>query len=335
VVRSCCEKVSTPGLATERHKRRDQLSQLANTVINTILNINAFLVVARLGSFSAASRELNVAPSVVTKRITRLEEHVQTRLIVRSTRGLTLTPAGERLLPRLLRVMTELDEVLLETPAGHGEIEGHVRVKSPTTITSMYLGALFGEFQLGNPRVTLEVVLMDRSVNPLEENFDLVVGARAASYPNVVDVPLCTYPQRLCCAPGYLANKPEPRHPSDLVDHDCLTTVLFGSTWSFETGRGGVSVEVRSRFHANDGRVVLEGVRRGLGIAILPCYLVEEDIKSGRLQGLLESFPLPTYWLKALVPRIKMEKPAVRELVSFLKLRTQGGGPALGAMPPR
>jgi DNA-binding transcriptional LysR family regulator len=282
--------------------------------------------VARLGSFSAAARELDVAPSVVTKRITRLEEHVQTRLIVRSTRGLALTSAGERLLPRLLRVMTELDEVLLEQPVSDGEIEGHVRVKSPTTITSMYLGALFGEFQASNPRVTLEVVLLDRSVNPLEENYDVVVGARAASYPHVIDVPLCTYPQTLCCAPSYLTHRAEPGHPSELIDHDCLTTVLFGTTWPFETPRGGLSVEVRSRFHANDGRVVLEGVRRGLGIAILPCYLVGADIKAGRLRPLLEAFPLPTYWLKVLVPRMKMEKPAVRELVAFLKARTQTSG---------
>jgi DNA-binding transcriptional LysR family regulator len=244
-------------------------------------------VVARLGSFSAAARELDVAPSVVTKRITRLEERVRTRLIVRSTRGLTLTPAGERLLPRFLRVVAELDELLLETSASDGKIEGHVRVKSPTTITSMYLGALFSEFQLDNPRVTLEIVLLDRSVNPLEENFDLVVGARAASYPNVVDIPLCTYPQALCCAPSYQDSKPEPRHPSDLVDHDCLTTVLFGTTWPFETARGGVSIEVRSRFHANDARVVLEGVRRGLGLAILPRYLIGADLEAGRLRALL------------------------------------------------
>jgi DNA-binding transcriptional LysR family regulator len=284
-------------------------------------------VVARLGSFSAAARELDVAPSVITKRITRLEERVHTRLIVRSTRGLTLTPAGERLLPRFLRVVAELDELLIDTTSSAGEIEGHVRIKGPTTITSLYLGALFGEFQVINPRVTLEVVLMDRSVNPLEENYDLVVGARAASYPNVIDIPLCTYPQTLCCAPAYLRTKPEPRHPGDLIDHDCLTTVLFGTTWPFETPRGAVSVEVRSRFHANDGRVIQEGVRRGLGVAILPRYLADEDLKSGRLVPLLEAFPLATYWLKALVPRIKMDRPAVRELVAFLKARTQSAPP--------
>jgi DNA-binding transcriptional LysR family regulator len=284
-------------------------------------------VVARLGSFSAAARELDVAPSVVTKRITRLEERVHTRLIVRSTRGLTLTPAGERLLPRFLRVVAELDELLIDTTSSAGEIDGHLRIKGPTTITSLYLGALFGEFQVINPRVTLEVVLMDRSVNPLEENFDLVVGARAASYPNVIDIPLCTYPQTLCCSPAYLRTKPEPRYPGDLIDHDCLTTVLFGATWPFETPRGAVSVEVRSRFHANDGRVILEGVRRGLGVAILPRYLADEDLKSGRLVPVLEAFPLATYWLKALVPRIKMDRPAVRELVAFLKARTQSAPP--------
>jgi DNA-binding transcriptional LysR family regulator len=259
----------------------------------------------------------------VTKRITQLEERVRIRLIVRSTRGLTLTPAGERLLPRFLRVVTELDELLLDAPATNGEIEGHVRVKGPTTITSLYFGSMLSDFQQQNPKVTLEVVLMDRSVNPLEENYDLVVGARAASYPNVVDVPLCTYPQVLCCSPGYLDSRSEPQHPGDLVEHECLTTVLFGTTWTFESPRGGISIEVRSRFHANDGRVVLQGVRRGLGVAILPRFLADEDIKIGRLRLLLEGFPLPTYWLKALVPRIKMDKPAVRELVAFLKSRTQ------------
>jgi DNA-binding transcriptional LysR family regulator len=284
-------------------------------------------VVARLGSFSAAARELDVAPSVVTKRITQLEERVQTRLIVRSTRGLALTPAGEKLLPRFLRVVTELDELLGETSPPEGEVEGHLRIKGPTTITSVYLGGVLSEFQANNPRVTMEVVLLDRSVNPLEESFDLVIGARAASYPNVVDIPLCTYPQALCCAPAYLLSKPELRHPGDLVDHDCLTTVLFGTTWPFESPRGGVSVEVRTRFSANDGRVILEGVRRGLGVAILPRYLVEEDLQSGRLTALLEGFPVATYWLKALVPRIKMDKPAVRELVAFLKTRTQSAPP--------
>ena len=252
---------------------------------------------------------------------------MRTKLISRSTRGLALTTAGERLLPRFLRLVGELEELFVERTAAAGGIEGHLRIKSPTTITSLYLGALFSEFQVANPRVTIEMVLMDRSVNPLEEGFDLVVAARPASYPNVVDVPLCAYPQVLCCSPGYLLSHDTPRHPGELVDHDCLTTVLFGTTWPFESPRGSLSVEVRSKLHANDGRVVLEATRRGLGLAALPAYLVSNDLAEGQLVQVLETFPMASPWLKALVPRMKMDKPAVRELIAFMKARIQPVAP--------
>lgn len=252
---------------------------------------------------------------------------MHTKLIVRSTRGLALTTAGERLLPRFLRLVGELEELFVEHSPDEAGIEGHLRIKGPTTITSLYLGAILSDFQAANPRVTLEVALMDRSVNPLEEGFDLVVAARPSSYPNVIDVPLSTYPQVLCCAPAYLRGRQEPRHPGELVDHECLTSVLFGSTWPFESPRGALSVEVRSRLHANDGRVVIEAARRGLGFAALPTYLVAEDIIEGRLVRVLEGYPLVVPWLKALVPRMKMDKPAVRELISFMKARIQPVAP--------
>jgi len=268
-----------------------------------------------------------VAPSVVTKRITQLESGMRTKLIVRSTRGLALTAAGERLLPRFQRIVGELDELFVERSSAGNVVEGHLRIKGPTTITSLYLGALFSDFQVANPRVTLEIVLMDRSVNPLEEGFDLVVAARPASYPNVLDVPLCAYPQVLCCSPEYLRGREVPHHPGELVEHECLTTVLFGTNWPFENPRGALSVEVRSRLHANDARVVLEAARRGLGFAPLPAYLVAADLAAGSLVQVLSDYPLASPWLKALVPRMKMDKPAVRELIAFVKAGMQPVAP--------
>ncbi len=252
---------------------------------------------------------------------------MRTRLIVRSTRGLALTSAGERFLPRFMRVVAELEELFIGCTADPEGIEGHVRIQGPTTVTSMFLGALFSEFQAGNPRVSLEILLVDRSVNPLEEGIDLVFGAQQTSYPNVVDVPLCHYPQVCCSSPGYLRGRQKPLHPQELVEHECLTTVLLGNTWQFENPASPVSVDVQSRFHANDGRVVLEAVRRGLGIAILPRYLLDEDIRSGRIVALLDDFPVARVWLKAMVPRMKIDKPAVRELVAFLKTRMQPVAP--------
>lgn len=291
--------------------------------MNTLLHINAFLLVARVRSFSGAARELGIAPSVVTKRITRLEEQVGTQLITRSTRGLSLTVAGERLLPQFMRLIAELEETIQGTAAEARGIEGHLRIKAPTTVTSQFLGGIFSEFQLRHPGVSLEIVLLDRSVNPLEEGFDLVVGARPASYPAVVDVPLCPYPLILCCSAAYLRERPEPAHPTELVEHNCLTSVLLGTTLLFDGPRGASSVEIHSRFHANDGRVLLEAARRGLGVAVLPRYLAEEDLRSGRLIPVLTEYPLAVFWLKALVPSMKINKPAVRELVTFLKSRMQ------------
>jgi DNA-binding transcriptional LysR family regulator len=162
---------------------------------------------------------------------------------------------------------------------------------------------------------------MDRSVNPLEEGFDLVVGARPATYPHVVDIPLCPYPIVLCATPDYLATKGTPEHPNELVDYDCLTSALLGTTWLFEGPAGALSVEVHSRFHANDSRVLLEATRRSLGLAMLPRYVADPCLVSGELVATLPQYPIASFWLKALVPRIKMRKPAVRELVSFLKTR--------------
>ncbi|HEU4624783.1 MAG TPA: LysR family transcriptional regulator [Steroidobacteraceae bacterium] len=301
--------------------------------MNTLQNIKAFLLVCRTGSFSSAARELGVAPSVVTKRITRLEEEMGAQLFVRSTRALSLTPAGERLLPQYQRLVAELDEIIGSTAAAERGIEGHLRIKGPTTLTSMYLGPILCDFHALNPGLTMDIVLLDRSVNPLEEGFDLVFGASPASYPDVADIPLCPYRIVLCAAPAYLDAKGRPEHPTELVEHDCLTSMLMGNTWVFEQQPNPVSIEVRSKLHANDARVLREAALRGTGIAVIPEFLVVDDLAKGTLVALLEDAPIPEYWLKAIVPRIKLSKPAVHELVEYLKKRLQSMPPALSGAP--
>jgi DNA-binding transcriptional LysR family regulator len=295
--------------------------------VNSLLNLNAFVRVARLGSFSGAARELGVAPSVITKRIDQLEQELGTRLLVRSTRGLTLTPAAETLLPRFVRLAAEFEELFRGAAPDDQGVEGHLRIKSPTTVTSEFLGGVYAEFMHQHPNVTLEIVLVDRSVNPLEEGFDCSIGALPVSYPNVVDVPLCPYELVTCCAPAYLRGRLEPRHPTELIDYDCLTTTLFRTTWVFESPRGALTVDVHSRLHACDGRVIRDAARRGLGIAALARYLAEEDLRAGRLVPLLPDFRLATHWVKALVPQMKMNRPVVRELIAFLKTRLEDQHP--------
>jgi DNA-binding transcriptional LysR family regulator len=296
--------------------------------MNTILNVSTFLRVARLGSFSAAARELKAVTSVVIKRISQLENEIGIKLIIRSTRGLALTAAGERYVPQFVRLVAAYDEVFKGESAPTHRIEGFVRIITPPTITSMFLGTMFTNFQLKHPRVDMEVIMMERSINPLEEGFDLALGAWPISYPNVVDVPLCRYELVTVCAPSYLRGKKEPTHPTELVDHQCLTTSLFRSTWGFTHTRGSMTVEVHSRIQSSDSRMVRDAARMGMGITILPRMLVDEDLRNGALVSLLEDFPVAFYWVKMLVPRMKMNRPAVHALVTFLKESMRAVQPA-------
>lgn len=297
--------------------------------MNTILNISAFLRVARLGSFSAAAREMEAATSVIAKRISQLEKEVRTRLITRTTRGVSLTAAGERFVPQFVRLLAAYEEAFHgpDTTGAARRVEGFVRIISPPTVTSMFLGPIFTKFQLEHPGVDMDIVLMERSVNPLEEGFDVAVGGWPISYPDVIDVPICRYDLMTVCAPKYLQGKETPRHPTDLVDHQCLTTVLFRSSWGFLHARGSVNVEVHSRMQSSDSRMVRDAARAGLGVAILPRMLVEEDVRTGTLVPLLDDFPVTPYWLKLLVPRMKMRRPVVDALVQFLKDSIPASGP--------
>jgi DNA-binding transcriptional LysR family regulator len=103
------------------------------------------------------------------------------------------------------------------------------------------------------------------------------------------------------------------------VDFDCLTSGLFNSSWVFESAGGPLSVEVHARVHVSEARVLRDLARSGLGITALPRYLAADDVRCGRLMPLLRDFPLQPHWLKALVPRMKMNRPVVREFVAFLK----------------
>ena len=244
------------------------------------------------------------------------------QLFIRSTRGLTLTDVAEHYLPKFQRLIGELDELISGDKEVMG-IEGHLRIKAPTTVTSLFLGSIFSDFLTLHPGLTLEVELHDFLVNPMEDGFDLVVAARPASYPSVVDVPLCPYPLTLCCSKLYMEERGLPQHPSELVEHRCLTSILLGNNWMFKSPRGSMNIEVHSLFRANDARVILEAIRRGLGLGILPGYLAEAELKSGMLIPVLEEYPVMEFWLKAQVPNMKINKPAVKELVKFLKERMQ------------
>lgn len=286
-----------------------------------VSHIQTFMAVVKSGSFSEAARGLGVVPSMVAKRISNLEQHLNTRLFERTTRKVNLTEAGEKFHLRATGVVSDLEDLLKTVERDDGKLEGHIRLMAPTTLGIQRLGPLLNEFLSQHPRITLEMALVDRSTNPAEADFDLAISGRLASYEGVVDLPIRPVQPKLCATPRYLSAHPEIAHPRDLASHHCLVFSATGSDWHFQSARGVISVEVQPRLLADDNMTLLDGTLRSLGVAILPSYVVEEHLKQGTLVAVLAKYPPQENWFKAYVPRRRMTVARVQALIEWLRNR--------------
>lgn len=285
-------------------------------------NIRTFLIVARLGSFSAAAREANTVPSVISKRISQLEQQLKTRLFMRSTRGLKLTEAGYGYQQRFIALMAEFDAAF-EGVEGSAWPQEHISIKCPSTLLAMHLSDVLIQFRLDNPGVRIDLVMIDRTVNPLEEGYDLALGALPATYPHVLDIPLCPLPRMLVASPAYLARRGYPQHPRDLMNHDCIIFPASGTRWEFESASGEVAVEVNSVFSTTDSRIMRDAAVRGVGVAIVSEYLVRPLVETGELVKLLPEYRVPDLYMKLLVPESRRTRPTIRAIVDTLVAASQ------------
>lgn len=292
--------------------------------MDLITHVRTFAAVVRCGSFSEAARALDVVPSMVAKRIAQLESHLHTRLFERTTRKLRLTEAGEKFHARAAQVVADFEELVGDVERDDGKLEGHLRVMAPTTLTLRALGPVFNGFLAEHPRITLELVLVDRSASPAEGGFDIAISGRLASYEGVVDLPLQPVRPVLCAAPSYLAKAPAPAHPRDLADHACLVFSATGTDWRFQSPRGTVSVEVRARLLADDNLTLLDAALRGLGVALLPTYIAHQALAAGQLVAVLPRFAPQENWFKAYVPRRRLRVARVEALIQWLQTHWPG-----------
>ena len=287
--------------------------------MDTLVNLKAFVATADAGSFSGAARQLGLVPSVISKRIDQLEWRIKAPLFTRSTRKLMLTDVGDRYLHTVRDVIRQVDDALTGMARSSGELEGHIRVKLPTTLGVLYLSELLNEFLQNQPMISMDIVLADRSVNPIEEGFDIAIGALPELYGRVQDRPLCLLKRRLCAAPSYLESRGTPVHPGDLVDHDCLVFMTSGARWEFQSPQGLIGIDVRPKLRTNDGAAICQAAIAGTGIAVLTDYLTYPALQSGQLVEILQPFEVPGIWLKALVPSNRIELPRVRMLLDWLE----------------
>lgn len=286
--------------------------------MDLITHVKSFVTVVQCGSFSEAGRQLGVVPSVIARRISQLEEHMQTRLLERSTRKLALTDAGERFYARASTLTVEFSELVDGLRQGESQPQGLIRVMAPTSLTVVQLGPLFCRFMRDHPGIHLELALVDKSTNPAESGFDMAISGRMASYEGVVDMPLQPVQGVLCAAPQLLQQY-RPEHPRDLERLPCLVFAAIGTNWTFTSNRGALSVEVTARLQADDNQTLLHAARMGLGFCVLPGYIARESLEDGSLVRALPQFQPQETWFKAYVPKRKLQQARLRLLIDYLQ----------------
>jgi len=192
-------------------------------------------------------------------------------------------------------------------------------IKVPTTLTAVFLARVLARFQHAHPNVSLDVVVIDRSVNPVQEGFDLVVGMLPATYDDVLDVGLCPLDRFVVASPQYVAVNGYPQHPADLSRHRLLNFGPTGPIWSFEGPEGPIAVTVEPHLTTNDGLMLLESALAGIGIAIISSYMASAALERGQLVRLLDAFPVPQFWIRAQIPHSRSHISRVQALLTCLR----------------
>ncbi|MFB1478864.1 LysR family transcriptional regulator [Corallococcus sp. RDP092CA] len=258
-------------------------------------HLQVFLVVARLRSFSGAARELGVSTTAVSQSVRHFEEQLGVTLLARTTRSVSLTDAGRRLVEGAGPGLGQALSAIREVSAQPGETVGRLRLSVPRSAVPFLITPVLPTFRERHPRVEVEVVVEDRFVDIVAEGYDAGVRLSEAIERDMVQVRLTdAFRFVVVGAPGYLARQGSPQRPEDLLKHECITfrSQSTGTlyAWELERGRRSWRVPVRGGVVSNDNQTTVALAEAGLGLAYAFEPAAEERLRAGRLVRVLEAY---------------------------------------------
>jgi DNA-binding transcriptional LysR family regulator len=289
--------------------------------------LESFVAVVTRGSLTAAALAEGVAPAIMGRRLDALEERLGVKLLVRTTRKLTLTHEGSAFLEDCQRVLSDVANMEASVSAGGVKASGHLRITAPAGFGRRHVAPLLPKFRTLHSDVTLSLNLSDRVIDIAGEGFDCAVRVGDMPDSSLVSVRLADN-RRLCVAtPGYVKAHGTPLHPSELSKFDCLTLSSDASQtrgWAFSIPNNNGDLEVNylrpdGPLDCSDGQVLHDWCLAGYGIAWRSTWEVEAEIANGRLVALLEDFAAPPNGIYAVFPQRKHMALRVRLWIDFLK----------------
>ncbi|PAT34437.1 LysR family transcriptional regulator [Vandammella animalimorsus] len=307
--------------------------------------IETFVRVASQGSLSAAARSEQVVPAIVGRRLDALEAHLGVKLLVRTTRRITLTREGAAFLEDCQRLLADWADAEASVSAGNVRASGSLRITAPAGFGRRHVAPLVPQFQAQHPQLRISLNLSDRLVDLTGEGYDCAVRVGDLPDSSLVSIRLADN-RRLCvAAPNYIAQHGQPRHPTELAQHNCLGLSSEASQsrgWAFsvpddqsqpsggkgrprhssaprEPARHIVYIKPRGWLDCSDGQVLHDWCLAGHGVAWRSLWEVQDDLAQGRLVQLLEAFAAPPNGIYAVLPERRHVPLRVRLWIDFLR----------------
>ena len=290
--------------------------------MDRLKQIETFVAVATKGSLTAAAQAEGVAPAIIGRRMDALEARLGVKLLLRTTRRISLTHEGSAFLEDCQRLIADFNNAEASVSAGGVKASGHLRVTAPAGFGRRHVAPLVPGFLDLHPDVSLSLNLSDRVVDLVNEGFDCAVRVGDLPDSSLVSVRLADN-RRLCVAtPAYLQRASTPRHPSELTRHACLTLSSDASQtrgWAFVVEGTATYLRPGARLDCSDGQVLHEWCLQGLGLAWRSTWEVEHDIAAGRLVSVLDEFAAPPNGIYAVFAQRKHLPLRLRLWIDFLK----------------
>ncbi len=290
--------------------------------MSRLTQIEAFLAAVDRGSFTKAALEKEVTPAMIGRRIDALERRLGVKLLHRSTRHLSLTEEGVLYSERCRRLIAELDQAEEAIAESRHVVSGHLLVSAPASFGRMHVAAHALSFLERHPQVEVSFNLSDQVVDMARDRYDVCIRMGGVVDPNCVAIRLARNRRVVCGSPDYLARRGTPACIEDLAFHNCLTFNRHGGLrrhWQFNVKGSVVSVSVKGDLDCNDGDVLHYWTLRGRGLQWRSRWEVQDQLDSGELVTVLDSFELADYDILAVYPRNQFVPAKVRMFINHLK----------------
>lgn len=293
--------------------------------MDKLTSMIVFTKVAKAGSFAAAAKDLNLSRAMATKHVMQLENSLGIRLLNRTTRNLSLTEVGVVYLERCLQILDDIDETELAVTHLQTEPRGTLKLNATPFFGTYHLAPAIAAYAKIYPDVKVELVLQGGSVDLIEEGFDLAIRLEELHDSSLIARKLGSSQRVVCGSPSYFEKHGTPKTPNDLKKHNCLVNLSLPprDQWQFsepDTGKTTL-IKVDGTLEANTADALRIAAINGLGLVLLPTYMVGQDLRKNRLQAVLKHYIPAPLEIHAVYPHRKHLSAKVRTFIDFLHER--------------